>query len=111
MGYSRVPEPPARIMPFRAIFSPCSWVLASRALRVVRLDPFPIFARSDFIGPSLIVEIPLNRFGQTGFECLRRLPAEFAFKLTRIDCVAAIVPRAIRHIGNLVAIGAARLRL
>src|SRR5476649_442783 len=104
MGYSRVPEPPARIMPFRAIFSPCSCVPALGALRIVRVDPFPVLARSNFIGPHLIVEVPLNRLGQTRLEGLRRLPAEFAFKLSRINCITAIMARAIGHVGDLVTI-------
>src|SRR5256885_1821431 len=42
-----------------------------------------------------MLEIPLHRFAQAVFECVRRCPSELAADLRRVDRVAAIVAGAI----------------
>jgi len=73
-------------------------------LRIVGLDPLAILSRSHFVDPRLIVEIPMHRFLDASLKRFRRLPAEFALELVRIDGIAAIMSRSICHKGDLVAV-------
>src|SRR3954447_26910885 len=91
-------------MPLRAMTVPL------RALRVVGLNPLAVLARSDFVRPCLIVEIPLNSFCQTRFERFGGLPAEFALELAGVDCVTAVVARTVLHVSDLVAVRTGRFR-
>ena len=53
------------------------------------------------VDPFLVIQIPLHGFLDTGLESFLWLPAEFLFKLTGIDGVAAVVARTILNEGDL----------
>src|SRR5690348_1085559 len=60
--------------------------------------PFdPLSPSQHALHPRLVVEVPVDGAGDAGFEIDRRFPAELALQLRRIDCVAAVVARAILH--------------
>src|SRR5690348_11700245 len=64
----------------------------------LQTQPFhAIAAIKDTLHPRLMVEVPVDRAGNTGFEIDRRAPAEFALQFGRIDGVAAIVAGSVLH--------------
>lgn len=79
--------------------------------RVVRVDPVAVFARHHVLDPRLIIEIPADRGFDTSLESLCRTPAKFALDITCINRIAAIMARTTLHVGDLVLVRYARLRL
>src|SRR5260370_35179911 len=80
-GYSRVPAPPASIMPLRG----------TGALAIVECDPVAICISGDIRNPFLIFEVPTDRLAQAALERFLRLPTKLALDLVRINSVAPIV--------------------
>jgi len=62
---------------------------------IVFFEPVAVIAAHDVIDPFGVIQVPLHRFADTGFECLGRLPAQFALELARVDRVASIVARTV----------------
>src|SRR5690554_4200303 len=82
-GHSRVPEPPARMMPLRAI----SGLLS---------EPFEaVVAVEDALGPPGVGQVPVDRGGDAILEAHCRGPAQFVADLAGVDRVAAIVAGAV----------------
>src|SRR5581483_6579524 len=50
--------------------------------------------------PGVMGKVPGHRAAQPAFECLGRTPAEIASDLARVDGVAVVVARAVRHEGD-----------
>src|SRR5258708_46738 len=103
-GYSRVPAPPASIMPLRG----------TGALAIVECDPVAICITGDIRNPFLIFEVPTDRLAQAALERFLRLPTKLAFDLVRINSLAPTVAGPVPHESDLLPIGfvvAARLAL
>lgn len=60
----------------------------------------------DVAHPLLVIQIPLHGFADPGFKGLLRLPGQLGAHLAGINGITPIVTRAIRHIADLLAIGA-----
>src|SRR5262249_48594987 len=102
-GKRRVPDPPARIMPFLLIASRSS----SRG-RVVAGDPVLVLAARNAREPVAVVEIPQNRLAHAGRERFRRRPVKLAADLRRVDRVAPIVTGTVRDERDLGSVVASR---
>ncbi len=62
---------------------------------VILFDPGSVRTGFYIVGPVAIVQIPLHCFENARFESFSRFPAQLAFDLARIDCIAAVVAGAI----------------
>src|SRR5262249_9160198 len=95
-GYSRVPAPPARMMPFLKKLGTISGNLSSTAaktsLRVQTQPLAPVNARGRALDPARIVQIPLDRGPQPASQVPLGPPVELAPRLGRVDRIAAVVP-------------------
>src|SRR3569623_1704391 len=90
IGYSRVPEPPARMMPLRALIRGSS-----------RSQPFQaVTAVQHALHPQLVGQVPVDGVCYPTLESLRRRPAEFALQLARVDGVATVVAGAVLDEGD-----------
>src|SRR5574338_761675 len=106
-GCSRVPEPPARMMPLR-VMGVCS---PGSTGAVVGGHPFAIGAALDVGHPAGIVQIPLHRLADAGLESLGWPPAQFPSQLPGVDGVAAVVAGAVRDKGDETAVASRRVGL
>ena len=90
IGCSRVPAPPARMMPFMVQLRS-----SSRAAGVG--EHAQAFAGIDLVAqrppPPFVVEVPANGLFDAGVEILLRPPAELLLELGRVDGVAEVVAR------------------
>ena len=59
-----------------------------------------VVAAGDIVEPLLIVEIPFHSLLNTLFKLKTWLPTEFLLEFSRVDCIARIVARTIRNIGD-----------
>ena len=69
-----------------------------------------VVAAGDVVQPFLVIEVPAHRLLDAFFELEARFPAQFLLELGRIDGVAGVVAKAIRHISDelhVLAFGAA----
>src|ERR1043166_2120456 len=92
-GCRRVPEPPARMMPFS---------MKSKSALSSALSPEPqslplVPPALNLFAPVAVLEIPAHRLLQSRLERVSRLPSELAADLGRIDRIPAIVTRTIGH--------------
>src|SRR5260370_38969048 len=94
-GYTRVPAPPASIMPLRG----------TGGLAIVECDPVAICITGDIRNPFLIFEVPTDRLAQAALVRFLRLPTKLAFDLVRIKSVAPIVAGPVPHESDLLPIG------
>src|SRR5262245_6271729 len=135
-GWSREPEPPARMMPFsmapiqnlraasrraglqagqsaaRAALKGCATVVskfrAFVASHLSKSEPVSVVAaRLYLLAPVAVLEIPLRGACKAVLERVSRRPPELATDLRRVDRVAPIVSRAVGHEGFQIAIPAA----
>jgi hypothetical protein len=65
---------------------------------VLGLEVGAVGARGDALDPGAVVDVPLHRRLEAGFEGVLRRPAQLGADLGRVDRVAAIVARAILHV-------------
>src|SRR5689334_14662927 len=56
-----------------------------------------VTASLNLLAPAAVIDIPADRLAQSGFERVSRPPRELACDLRRVDRVAPIVARTIRH--------------
>src|SRR3954471_12521471 len=91
-GCSRVPDPPARMMPFKGRIAVMSRVVSFR-LRAGGREAEPATIVADAVGliPRAMLEVPLHGRFQAALKTVVRPPAEIATEPARIDGVAAIV--------------------
>src|SRR4051794_21756919 len=91
-GCSRVPDPPARMMPFRGRVAVMSRVVGVRLHACGReAEPATIVADAVRLIPRPMLEVPLHRRFQPALETVVRPPPEIATQPARIDGVTAIV--------------------
>ena len=57
----------------------------------------PSRALKQRLPPSLIVDVPLDRFGQAFFEIVARFPLQLTLTEGGIDGVTTVMPQSIRH--------------
>src|SRR5512147_2017494 len=87
-GYSRVPEPPARTIPFIGHPLPVSRILNTQS------EPFAgILSGQDCPAPAEMLTIPANGLFEAGFEAMGGGPAQISSDFSGIDGVPAIVAR------------------
>src|SRR4051812_33840170 len=98
-GSRRVPEPPARMMPFMRS-SPDG---QAEALQLV-------LAARDVLAPLRVIQIPLDRAAQPALEALARRPAQLPLDLARIDRIPVIVARTVLHERDQAVMAACRIR-
>lgn len=96
MGYSRVPEPPARIMPFMSFYALCN---GAETLTLIA-------ATLHAAAPSQIIQIPLNRLANAGQEGFLRRPTEIVLDFAGIDGVAQVMAWAVLDVGDEVFVAA-----
>src|SRR5678816_2848774 len=84
-----MPSKPCCLRRFARFFSPTFNLIMPRSS-----------ARPHVLDPRLMVEIPTNRFPQSGFETILSFPPEFLFDLRRINGVTAIVAGTVRNKSN-----------
>lgn len=90
MGYNRVPEPPARIMPFMNSYALCNGA-----------ETFALIAAIlHAAAPFQIIQIPLDRLANAGHEGFLRRPTEIALDFAGIDGVAQVMAWAVLDVGN-----------
>src|SRR3954467_9463084 len=95
-GCSLVPDPPARMMPFRGRVAVMSRIVSVRLrARGREAEPASIVADAVRLIPRRMLEVPLRRRVQPALETVVRPPAEIAAQPARIDGVATIVSRTI----------------
>ena len=68
------------------------------------LNPLPVAPASDVANPIFIVQIPTHGFPNPGFKRFFRTPTQFAFDLVCVHCISPIVPRAVFHKGDQLAV-------
>ena len=66
--------------------------LSSSLLAVLLVDPLTIVTAFDASDPFRVVQVPLNRFLDTGFKRLLGFPSKLAFDLAGVDGIAPVVP-------------------
>ena len=71
------------------------------------MDPLLVVAAGDALDPLLVLQVPLDGFTDAGIEGFGGFPTEFAVDLGGIDGIPLIVARAVRDIGDLIAVGLA----
>src|SRR4051794_2717569 len=64
---------------------------------IVCCNPLAVAPAGYIANPPIILQIPANCFSQAAVQGLFRLPSQFAFDLTGVDRISAIVPRPILH--------------
>src|SRR5690554_1202702 len=129
MGYRRVPEPPARIIPFtfasltsiRSLRGQSAWGQTPSQIRckgvcprrdrpqssVVYAEAFALVAAILYpLAPVQVVEVPLNGFADAGFESFLWCPAKFFLDFAGVYGVAHVVAGAVLHKGNQIPIAA-----
>src|SRR5690554_1860517 len=129
MGYRRVPEPPARIIPFtfasltsiRSLRGQSAWGQTPSQIRckgvcprrdrpqssVVYAQTFALVAAILYaLAPVEVVEVPLDGFADAGFEGFFGRPAEFFLDFAGVYSVAHVVAGAVLHKGNQVPVAA-----
>src|SRR3954470_18766061 len=93
-GCSRVPDPPARMMPFRGCVAVMSRVVSVRLhARGREAEPATIVADAVRLIPRPMLQVPLRGRFQPALEAVVRPPAEIAAQPARIDGIATIVSR------------------
>src|SRR5690554_49012 len=129
MGYKRVPEPPARIIPFtfasltsiRRLRGQSAWGQTPSQIRckgvcprrdrpqssVVYAEAFALIAAILYaLAPVEVVEVPLDGFADAGFESFFRGPAEFFLDFAGVYGVAHVVAGTIFYVGDQVPVAA-----
>src|SRR5579863_9306009 len=90
-GKSRVPEPPARMMPLRGVMRDAGRLAgAPEPLAGIALG-------GNLRAPSPVGQVPVDRFGEARLKRLERLPTELALNLRAVDGVAPVMARPVRH--------------
>src|SRR5690242_11964395 len=89
-GCSLVPEPPARMIPFRVEPMQLTSGLLS-AQHAVSVDPTSIVAAGDFVYPCSILEVPANGVFNACSEAMRRPPAKIPLQLGKIHRITSIM--------------------
>src|SRR5690606_39081206 len=97
-GCAAAPSPPAPLCP--AAKSSCSLCGGG----VLLLHPVAVSAGLYMGDPFGVAQIPLHRLADAGVEGFCRLPAQLALQLAGIDGVAAVMSRAVGHIGDLLGV-------
>ncbi len=69
--------------------------------------PFPVGATLHVRNPLRVVQVPLHRLANAGFEGFGRTPAQIAFNLARVNGVTPVVAGAVLHESDLRFIAAA----
>src|SRR5437016_2612881 len=92
-GWSREPAPPARMIPFS--IADCRLQIADSKVHAQAL-PIILFLLN-LLAPVAVVEIPLHGLPKAGLEGVARRPPELGANLRRVDRVAPVVARPIRH--------------
>src|SRR5690606_30607926 len=80
-----------------------SWSSLDPGLHAAGSNPQPLHAVAaveDALHPGLVVEVPVDRAREAALERFGLAPAEVLLDLRRIDRVAAIVARAVLHVGD-----------
>src|SRR5690554_1671670 len=129
MGYRRVPEPPARIIPFtfasltsiRCLRGQSAWGQTSSQIRckgvcalwdrpqssVFYAEAFALIAAILYaLAPVEVVEVPLYGFADAGFEGFFGRPAEFFLDFAGVYGVAHVVAGAVFYVSDQVPIAA-----
>src|SRR5262249_10902730 len=91
MGKSRVPLPPARMIPFMRIV-PAFPSGFDQAKAMARID-----SGAEGFPPGAVVHVPVHGLLESAVERLGSRPAELAFDLVRVDGVAAVMSGTVRH--------------
>src|SRR5690606_27520570 len=87
-GHSRLPVPPARMMPLRAISAPFAQPLQA------------VLAVEDPLRPGSVGKVPVDRGRQAVLEAGGRGPAQLTADLASTDRVAAVVAGPVAHEGD-----------
>src|SRR5690554_2257062 len=129
MGYRRVPEPPARIIPFtfasltsiRSLRGQSAWGQPPSQIRckgvsprrdrpqssVVYAEAFALIAAILYaLAPVKVVEVPLDGFADAGFEGFFERPAEFFLDFAGVYGVAHVMAGAVFYVGDQVPVAA-----
>src|ERR1700678_1793661 len=73
---------------------------ANLSRSVIRLHPLEIRARSYFLYPGLVIQIPAHRLAQSRSKGLLRPPPQLTLSLSSVDGVAAIVAGTVGDVGE-----------
>ncbi len=76
-------------------------------IAVLFAQPLPVAAALHVLHPIGVVQVPLHGFANAGLEGLGGLPAQFAFDLACVYCVAPVMAGAVCHIDDLLGVGLA----
>src|SRR5690554_1031487 len=129
MGYRRVPEPPARIIPFtfasltsiRSLRGQSAWGQTPSQIRckgvsprrdrpqssVVYAEAFALVAAVLYsLAPVEVVEVPLDGFADAGFEGFFGRPAELFLDFAGVYSVAHVMAGAVFYVGDQVPVAA-----
>src|SRR5262249_10821373 len=95
-GYSRVPAPPAMMIPFL----PCSATRGPSSRAILQLYPFPVRAGCNRRDPLWVVKVPLHCLPQPAWKTVPRNPPNLFPNLTAVDRVTAIVAGTVLNVGD-----------
>src|SRR5271165_6880223 len=107
VGYRRVPDPPARMMPLYGVLSliclssstfRCVRIFGRGTLgRIMRSNPLPVASAGHAAHPLFVFKIPAHGLANATLKCLFWLPSQYSFDLTGVHCITPVVARTIFH--------------